>query len=317
MRRILCCALFAIALSAPILLAEDLTPAIASLADLSHRGQITQVIDTANSLLAANKLAPADQAMALVYLGYAYQELGNFTNATASYEKGLAILEKDVLHQADYAGILALLATVYAQTGQVETAKHMMLRSVHLFGNESNHTEAAMVWTDLATIAADQHSRSDAHKYIARSIAESQFAGNLSPVQLAALATTQGRIADMDGDPHTAIHDYQHAIDLRNQAHQDPDGTAWLNVLIGAAYLQAGDIASARESTSRGLSQLEATSGRQTVRYHLAEINYAKILDASGAHEEASTLRKQAQSALNTATDLQRSRSQISISALR
>jgi len=187
-----------------------------------------------------------------------------------------------------------------------------------MFESENDHAGAAMIWNNLATIAADQHSRHDAQKYMARSLAESQLAHDMSPGELAGLATTQGRIAELDSDPRAAIYDYQHALDLWKQTNKDQQQReAWLHVLLGEAYLQAGDLANARESTSRGLAMLEATSGRQTVRYLSAELIYSKVLDASGAHDEASTLRKAAQAGMSTGTDRQRAQSQISVSALR
>jgi hypothetical protein len=175
-----------------------------------------------------------------------------------------------------------------------------------------------MIWNDLATIAADGHSRREAHKCIARSIAESQRATNITPDETAALTATEASIAELDGDPHTAISDYQHSLALWKQSHEDQHPqTGWLYVLLGGAYLQAGDTADARQTTSRGLTLLEASSGRQSPRFLAAELAYAKVLDASGAHDEASRLRNEAQASLNTGTDRQRAQSSISVSALR
>lgn len=322
MRRILICALIAITTSAPLLRADEATQdpkaALASIADLSRRGQIPQVIDAANSLLAKATLPPADQALAMVYLGYAYQQRGDFTKATATYEKALSVVDRDGQHSTDYAATLATLATVYAQIGQTDTAKHVLLRAVHIFESENDHVGAAMIWSDLATIAADQHARGEAHKDIARCVAESHLASNMAPGEFASIATTEGRIAQLDGDPRVAISDYEHALDLWKQENQNEEQrTAWLRVLLGEAYLQAGDLKNARESTGRGMAMLEATSGRQTVRYLAAELVYSKILDASGAHDEASTLRKEAQSGMAADTDRQRAKGQISVHALR
>ena len=321
MRRILFCVLLAVTTSAPLTAqapTQDPRTALASIADLSRRGQLPQVIDAANALFASPALSPADRAMALVYLAYAYQQRGEFTKATTNYEKALAIVDRDGQHSSDYAATLATLATVYAQIGQTETAKHVLLRAVHMFESENDHAGAAMIWSDLATIAADEHSRGEAHKDIARCLAEAQLAGNMSPGELAAISTSEGRIAELDGDAHTAISDYQRSLDLWKQTNKDQQQReAWLNVLLGEAYLHAGDLTNARESTSRGLAMLEAASGRHTVRYLAAELIYSKVLDASGAHDEASTLRKAAQAGMNTDTDRQRAQSQISVSALR
>jgi tetratricopeptide (TPR) repeat protein len=318
MRRILFCVLLAITTSTLLLRAQDPTNSIATLADLSRRGQLPELIEAANSLLANDRLTPADQAMALIYLGSAHQQGGEFTKATASYEQALAILERTGEDQSQYAATLATLATVYAETGQVDTAKHVLLRSIHLFETEGNHPGAAIIWNDLATIAADQHSRGEAHKYMAHSIAESQLANNIDSGELAALATTEGRIAELDGNPRTAVEDYQHALDLWKQTHKDQQQrTAWLYVLLGGAYLQTGDIANARETTTHGLALLEAGSGRQTPRYFAAQLVYSKVLDASGAHDEASRVRKEAQANLNTGTDRQRAQTEVSVNALR
>jgi tetratricopeptide (TPR) repeat protein len=318
MRRILFCVLLGIITSASLLNAQDSTSSLANLKDLIRRGQLPELIQTANSLLAADKLTPADQGMALIYLGYAYQQRGEFTKATANYEKALAVVNRDGEHTSDYAATLATLAAVYAQIGQMDTAKHVLLRSVHMLEDANNHAGAAMIWNNLATIAAEQHSRGEAHKDMARSIAESQLAKDITTGELAALATTEGRIAELDGDPRTAVSDYQRALELWNQSHEDQQPkTAWLYVLLGTAYLQAGDISNARENTARGLTLLEASSGRETPRYFAAEIAYSKVLDASGSHDEATKLRKDAQAGLNTGTDTKQAQGEISVAALR
>lgn len=318
MRRILSSVLLGIVTSASLLNAQDPKSAPVSLADLARRGQLPQVIQAANSLLEKDKLAPAGQAEAFVFLGYAYQETGEFTRAVANYEKALAVLDREGQHPSEYAATLSALGLTYADIGQIDTAKRMLLRSVHLYEKENNHAGAAMTWNHLADIAAKSHSGREAHKDIARSLAESHLAGSMSPSQLAAITTTQGMIAELGGDPRSAILDYQHALDLWNQTHKDEQQKkAWLYVVLGRAYLQDGDIANARENTSRGLAILEATSGRQTPRYFAAQLIYSKVLDASGAHDEASTLREAAQAGLNTGTDREHAEGQISIFALR
>ena len=319
MRRILICVLIGIMTSAPLASAQDQNTGIDYLSELSRRDLLPQLIQSANSLLANAKLTPAGQGIVLTYLGHAYQKTGDFHTATEYYEKALATLERDGLHPAEYATTLAALATLYAESGQIDTAKHLLLRSVHLLEKDGDHHErTAMIWNDLATIAADEHSSREAHKYMARSIAESQLATNVLADETVALLTTQARIAQIDGDPGTAIAEYQHALALWKQSHDDkyPE-TAWLYVLLGGACLQAGDTASARQMTSRGLNLLEATSGRQNTLYLAAELAYSKVLDASGSHDEASKYRKEAQAGLHANPGRQQAQSEISISALR
>ena len=318
MRRILICVLLGIMTSALPLSAQDQNAALANLSDLSRHGQLPLLIQSANSLLASDQLKPADQGIVFTYLGHAYQQSGDFTKATAYYEKALAVIDRDGQHPAEYATTLGTLATLYAEMGQTDTAKHVLLRSVRLFEKDGDHAQIAMVWNDLATIAADGHSRRDAHKCIARSLAESHVASNITPDETAALTATQASIAELDGDPRTAISDYQRSLALWKQSHEDRHPqTGWLYVLLGGAYLRAGDLPNARTTTNRGLSLLEATSGPQSPRFFAAELAYSKVLDASGAHDEASRFRAEAEAGLHTNPGRQQSQSEISISALR
>jgi len=318
MRRMLSCVLLGFMTSALPLSAQDQTAALISLSDLSRRNQLPQLIRSANTLLADANLTPANQGIVLTYLGHAYQESGDFTRATSYYEKALALLDRDGQHPTEYATTLGALATLYAELGQTDTAKHVLLRSVRLFEKDGDHAQIAMVWNDLATMAADAHSRREAHKCIARSLAESQIAINITPDETAALTATEASIAELDGDPHTAISKYQHSLALWKQSHEDQHPqTGWLYILLGGAYLQAGDLPDARATTSRGLSLLEATSGRQSPRFFAAELAYSKVLEASGAHDEALKLRADAQAGLHTDPSRQQAQGEISVSALR
>jgi len=303
--------------SAPLASAQNQNAAIAHLSSLSRQNQIPQLIEAANSLLANEKLAPSEEGVVLTFLAHAHKELGDFHQATAEYEKALAILERDGAHPVEYATALAALGILYADIGQTDTAKHLLLRSVHLLEKEgSQHAEIAWLWNDLATIAADERSNREAHTCMTHAIAELRLVTDPSPDETQTITTTQAKIAQIDGDSRAAIAGYQQALSLSKQSHgeQHPE-TAMLYVLLGDAYLQAGDVASARQVTTRGLTLLEASTSRQSRRYLAAQLAYSKILDASGFHDEASKLRKEAQTAMKTESS--RTQGEISIAALR
>lgn len=317
MRRILVCVLVILTCPAACVSAIDNNSAIYPLSELSRHNEIPELIQTANALLAKADLQPIEQGIVLTYLGHAYQQRGDFRSATTYYEKALAIIDRDGHHPFEYATTLSTLGTLYAETGQMDTAKHLLNRSVHLFEKAGgHHAEIAIVWNDLATIAADQHSRREAHKCMARALAESQFSDNLTSDDLSSIAATQASIAELDGDRRTAVAGYQRSLSLSKLSHEDehPE-TAWLYVLLGKAYLQIGNIAEARENTSRGLNLLEASAGHQSSRFLGAELAYAKVLDASGARDEAAMLRKEAEANLKRTT--QAAQGEVSISGLR
>jgi hypothetical protein len=66
---------------------------------------------------------------------------------------------------------------------------------MHLFEKDSDHhDQIAIIWSDLATIAADKHSSREAHQCMALAIAEMQRAANSNPDETSALLTTQARM---------------------------------------------------------------------------------------------------------------------------
>jgi tetratricopeptide (TPR) repeat protein len=308
--------LIGIMTSASLASAQDQKTGLTYLSELSRHNQLPELIQAANALLADPKLTPPEQGIALTYIGHAYQRTGDFHQATTYYEKALAIVNRDNLHPIEYATVLATLGTIYAETDQLDIAKRILHRATDMFEKQNDHLKSSMMWNNLATIASDEHSSREAHKCMARAIAESQLANNITIDEHAALTMTEARIAELDGDPRTAISDYQHALALWKESHNDQQPeTAWLYVLLGGAYLSAGDLPTARQMTSQGLHLLEEGSGRQSPRYLNAELAYAKVLDASGDHNEASKYRKEAQTSMDATT--RRAQSEISVSALR
>ena len=217
MRRLLICVLLGIVTTALLLIAQNQSTALANLSELSRRGELPQLIQSANSLLTNAKLAPTEQGIVFTYLGHAYQQSGDFTRATAYYERALAIIDRDGQHPAEYATILGTLATIYAEMGQTDTAKHVLVRSVRLFEKDGDHAQIAMIWNDLATIAADEHaSRVRPIKCIARSLGESQRAPNINSLTKPLLSPPQRRASPNSTAIHrrTAIADYQHSSSL-------------------------------------------------------------------------------------------------------
>jgi tetratricopeptide (TPR) repeat protein len=302
--------------SAPFASAQIHNAAINHLADLSRQNRFPELIEASNSLLNEN-LAPIEQGIVLTILGHAYKETGDVRQATANYEKALAILERDGSHPVEYAGTLAAMAVLYGDIGQQDTAKHLLLRSVQMLEKDGHHpAEITWLWNDLAIIAADQLSKREAHKYMDHVLAELRLIPGPSSALTQAVTTTQAKIAQLDGDSRAAVAGYQNALSIAKQIHGDqhPE-TAMLYVLLGDAYLQAGDVASARQMTTRGLNLLEASAGRNSRRYLAAELVYSKVLEASGSRNEASTLRKEVLAGLKAGVE--RNQGEISIAALR
>src|SRR6185437_6671557 len=139
MRRILIGVLLMLIFPAARGSADDDNSAVFPLSELSRHNEIPQLIQTANLLLATGNLPTIEKGIVMTYLGHAYQQRGDFHSATAYYEKALAIIEREGQHPLEYATTLSSLGTLYAESGQIDTAKHVLHRSVHLFGKAGGH----------------------------------------------------------------------------------------------------------------------------------------------------------------------------------
>src|ERR1700722_10893935 len=224
------------------------------LSQLSGQGQFRELIDTAKPLLNSpnsnTALNPLEQGKAWTYVGYAYEEEGDFTNAVPSYEKALEIMGRNGEDTKNYATTLSTFSSLYLQMGQPETAKRMLLRSLRIYEGNHDHAGMAMTWSNLGMIAVSRNLKHEAHKCVERAIHESELTHDLEDDYFSSLSSTQARLFELDGNPAAAVSAYEHSLALWEHAHgeQHPE-VGWLNILLGKACLEAGNISKANEKT--------------------------------------------------------------------
>jgi hypothetical protein len=92
---------------------------------------------------------------------------------------------------------------------------------------------------------------------------------------------------------------YRKALDLWRRRHgEEHPFTAWGHLLLGDAQFEAGQLTTALDEIKQGVAILDRTVGHQNPHYLIAELAYSRVLDATGSHAEAATVKATAESLL-------------------
>jgi len=266
---------------------------------LEQQGQFDQAVQMLQPLIDTGELRGPDRGKAWTLLGAAYKEQGQFQQAQHAYEQGLHIFERDEQDIADYASTLEYLAALYRAMRQEQDAIKLGLEAAAIDARLGDHSSLVRIYTDLAGAAIQQHDGKIARAYIRKAVAESQLANILTGDDRAALASTEALFASTNGKAQEAITKYRQALDLWTSLHGEQHYfTGWGYVLLGQALAANGQSGDGLMDLKRGLNILGQSVGSQNPKYFVGEILYAKVLDQSGMHSEASRLRNQAEQSL-------------------
>jgi tetratricopeptide (TPR) repeat protein len=285
---------------------ENAQQELARAFQLDYQGQFAEVIELAKPLTTDEALTALERGRSWMVLAHAYQEVGNFQEATTAYEQSLHLLENDESHNLDYARTLSAFSTLYRHMGQLKTATGIQKEALHLYEQGNNHAGAAVAYGSLAELALSEQHTNEGRKYLAQASKESKLAASdLDDNYFASVCATRGWLAELDGNPTAAISWYQNAIALSEKLHGEKYHlVGWDLMQLGKAYAEAGDLGRASENMRQGLAILGLTAGHENAPYFAAELAYARVLDASGEHSQAAELRKQGSKEL---TDFYRS----------
>lgn len=293
---------------------EDPRQQLSHAFQLDWQGEFTQVIEIAQPLTTTETLTRLERGRSWMVLAHAYQQEGRFQDATTAYEQSLHLLEND---KADYAGALNAFATLYRDMGQYQAAVRMQEKALHLYERDDNHGAAAVTCESLADLKLSQKHVTEGRRYLARALKEATRTTDLDNDYFATLSSTQAWLAELDGNATAAISGYQRSLALLRQLHGEQHHlVGWSLMRLGKAYAEAGDLRNASDNMSKGLSILGQTAGRYSATYLVAELAYAQVLDASGEHSQALSLRHQAESLLNNLYGNQCADCRISVAAL-
>jgi tetratricopeptide (TPR) repeat protein len=249
--------------------------------------------------LDAQTFTEQERGAAWDLLGSSYQDLEIFDRARQAFGKAIETLRSIPSAQGQYAAALDNLATMEETLQQNDSAKALAKKAIRIYEALGDPAGIARGSIDRAAIACAQKDFKTARRSLARAFQEAQATTLLKDDNFAAMYGVKSALALHDGKEEEAISSIQQAIDLWIHAH----GPSYLMLATGyllraQAFAKSGDYARALADAQHALAIDDVAIGRNTLSYLTAETEYAQILRASGAKEEASRLKKEASSAL-------------------
>jgi tetratricopeptide (TPR) repeat protein len=142
---------------------------------LEQQSQFAKVVEEVPQLINSNRLTDAELGQALLVLGFAYQEMGEFTQARRAYERALSILSDHQAPPGAYAAALASLAELYQDMGTVKIAIRIDRRALAIYERTQLHGSVARSCVNLAGLELSDGHRRAGRKYLARAIEEAKY----------------------------------------------------------------------------------------------------------------------------------------------
>jgi tetratricopeptide (TPR) repeat protein len=283
-------------LACPLLAQTTAEQRLARAYGLEREGDPKQTIVELKALLAEKILDAPSMGKAWNILGLAYEDLGNYTDAQRSYERSTHSLENLPDHIQDYAMALGDFGDLYGVTGQYEPAARLANKAFRLYETMNDHAGMTRASRSLAGTAFTRRKIRDGRKYLERALKEAQLSSNLDGDDRAALASMQGWLAQLEGNPGMSVLHYQQSLDLLIKRHGEEHlSTGWAYMLLGEAQVDAGQPTAALAAMNRGRAILGHTLDSHNPKYLAAELAYSRALDATGAHLEAARIRRDAE----------------------
>jgi tetratricopeptide (TPR) repeat protein len=240
-----------------------------------------------------------ERGVAWDLLGSSYQDMESFDRARQAYGKAIEILRSIPSAQGQYAATLNNLATMEQTLGANESARALSEKARDIYEQIKDPAGIAVASTNLAALAYAEKDFKTARGSLALALQQAQGTTRLKDDDYAAMYAVMSGLALHDGRIPEAISSIQQAIDRWTHAHGPsyfPLSTGYL--LRAQALAKSGDYAQALADGQHALAMDEATLGRKSAGYLLAETEYAQILRATGAKEQASRLHNSASTAL-------------------
>jgi tetratricopeptide (TPR) repeat protein len=257
--------------------------------DLEQRGQFELAVEILRPLTGSQQISEAEAGRVWILLGYAFQEQSDFANARNCYERATRIYRDKSSDKADYGAALDYLADLHRAIGKLSAARKIEKSSLEQYREAGDHAGAAWGLMHLAVIELTRKRRFDAQSDLDEADKEAQLAQNPGDEFFAALYSTKGWLAELEGNTSTAISYYTQSLVFRKCS--SCMLTGWEYMLLGKAYADDGQVTAGLTNMRTGLKILSDTSGQHSSRYLAAQIAYAQALDASGEHAESAALK--------------------------
>ncbi|HZR57927.1 MAG TPA: tetratricopeptide repeat protein [Terriglobales bacterium] len=291
--------LLALTLILPLLAESNPRPSLNQVFALEQQGRFADAIAIGQPLVDSGTLTEVQLGRACTLLGFAYREVGKFTEAQSTFERSIHIFEGKPEYVSDYASALDYIGGLYNDMEEVRAASQSWSKALHLFEQQNDHAGIARASSNLAGLALQQNKLHEAGKYLKRTAAETKLTQELDNDDTIAIFLNQAWLALLQHDVVAAAAGYQHALELCKQQHgEEHPLTGWGYMLVGKAYAEAGKVNAALENMRAGLTILDYTLGRQNLKYLVAEVAYSRALNKAGSHLEAKQIKTAADQAI-------------------
>lgn len=263
--------------------------------EMVKEGKSAEAIVDLQPLLDSRALDARGTGKAWNILGLAYEEQGDPQLARHAYEESLRIL-KPLPDSRDYAMALDDLGGIYLETRQFDAAEKIRKKALSLYEKVEDYDGITRAFTDLAAISFNAKKVNQGSRYLERAIDEAREAKSLNDDDRAAIASLQGWQAQFHRDYSLSVDKYRQAVEMWRNLHGETHPyTGWGYLLLGDAEAEAGQMGLAEREIRQSIAILGGTLGRQNSRYLLAELAYARVLDATGSHQEAAQIKSSAE----------------------
>src|SRR5882762_1266499 len=146
----------------------NFTQQLSQLSALEQRGRFSEVIEPASRLIDSNTLSQGELGRAILLLGVAYQQSGDYMHAQSSYERAMHILSTNQTYAEDYVATLDNLARLYLEMGQTETAVSVEKKALSTCERLEDHGGTARSLATLAGLEINQNHRRRGEEYLSR-----------------------------------------------------------------------------------------------------------------------------------------------------
>jgi tetratricopeptide (TPR) repeat protein len=282
---------------------DNVNDFVAKAFGLLEKGKYETAISILSPIAQSPSTDKVNRGRAWAVLGFAYKQEGQFDQARRCYEQALSNFDEASIFDVDRASVLDYFGNLEADMGNAANGQKLFREALRIDEKFQNHSQLSTVYTHLAGVAIQQKHFKDAKKYLESSENEVNATAGAKEQLLADLYGTSGWLASATGKRKEAVEDYKRSLDAcEHQFGNQHPLTGWAYLLLGKAIAEDANVEEGMSRIRSGLAILEATVGRQDLRFLAGEIAYSKLLDRSGAHAESARLAAEARQEIDSRT---------------
>jgi tetratricopeptide (TPR) repeat protein len=193
----------------------------------------------------------------------------------------------------------------------------MERRSLRAYREINDAAGIAEVCASLADLELSRKHAKKAEAWLDEGMREAQLAPRLGDSFRAYVVSLQAWLAELRGHNQDAIAGHQKEIDylVRSMGEDNPT-VGWAYMLLGNAYLKAGDSDEALKNMLVGRAILGQTLGTDNIRYLAAQVVCSEALKSAGMRAAADQTRADAEQKLKVIYGQQCTQCRITMMAL-